>query len=309
MERGRPARMDADKMSALRQTAMPDAAPSLLHRILDPIRFPPEGGEIALAVLLGLAFAGAGLWLIWRVLRRIGFAGGALELDDAIFALPLVLLVWLLFSGVAHVLGVSHENQPLAFGLLQLAAAVGAIVTLALAPWQPRESKPDWLRFRARWLPRVGLAWVLAYPMLIGASLANAAVLVWLSVPVREQELIAALRGDDSPLWIAGWYLTAAVAAPLAEEFAFRVVLFGAVLRGLLFMGKAAPWIAGALSVSVFVLAHGVIAQPVLILPLTVLAIVLTLSYIYTKSMWPGVILHALHNGLVVTLQFFVMPA
>lgn len=287
---------------------MTEAAPSLFHRILDPIRFPPEGSEVLLAVLVGLAFAGFGLWLIWRLLRRISFAGGALELEDAIFALPVTLLCWFAFGLAVVLLGFSPKENPLEYGLLQLVAAGAAIVFLAWRPWQPRETWPDWLRFRVRWLPRVGLAWVLAYPMLIGAALANAAVLVWLSVPVREQDLIEALRGDDSALWIIGWYVTAAVAAPVTEEFLFRVVLFGAVLRGLLFMGRPAPWVVGAFSVSLFVLAHGVIAQPVLILPLTVLAIVLTLSYVYTKSMWPGVILHALHNGLVVTLQFFVMP-
>lgn len=279
------------------------------HRILNPIRYPPEGGEIALAVLIGLAVAGVGLWLIWRVLRRIGFAGGALELEDAIFALPVLLLCWFAFGLATLVLGYSATEQPLAFGLLQLVAAIAAIALLALRPWQPRETRADWIQFRFRWLPRVGLAWVLAYPMLIGAALANAAVLAWLGMPVREQPLIESLRGDDSALWIAGWYVMAAVAAPVAEEFIFRVVLFGAVLRGLLFAGRAARWIAGALSVSLFVFAHGVHVAPVLILPLTVLAVVLTLSYVYTKSMWPGVIIHALHNGLVVTLQFFVMPA
>jgi len=59
--------------------------------------------------------------------------------------------------------------------------------------------------------------------------------------------------------------------------------------------------------VGAFVAAHNVLEWTVGILPLTLLSLILTALYAHTRSIWPGVLYHALHNGFVVTMQFFVL--
>jgi membrane protease YdiL (CAAX protease family) len=105
----------------------------------------------------------------------------------------------------------------------------------------------------------------------------------------------------------------AVVAAPLMEELVFRVALFGGTRKLLEPLAKAqgwrhpGAWIALTVSVTCFVLAHGVWGWTVGILPLTLLSIILTMIYAHTRSIWPGVLYHAMHNALVVTMQFFVL--
>lgn len=120
--------------------------------------------------------------------------------------------------------------------------------------------------------------------------------------------MLKELTARRAPAAIAGAYLMAVVGVPLAEEFAFRVVLFGG-LRGLLAgEAKSGPglWAAFAVSIFLFVLVHGMWRENMLYLaaPLTLLSVFLTLIYAHTRSLWPGALLHALHNGLVLTLQF-----
>ena len=96
------------------------------------------------------------------------------------------------------------------------------------------------------------------------------------------------------------------------QEFAFRLVLFGG-LRGLI-AGREGKGTAGALAfvllLALFVFAHGVWRpeQFYLALPLTMLSILLTLVYQQTRSIWTCVMFHALHNSLVLTLQFTLTP-
>ena len=119
--------------------------------------------------------------------------------------------------------------------------------------------------------------------------------------------------GGNGPSGYPMLRLMAVVAAPLMEELVFRVTLFGGTRRLLDNLSQAqgwrhpAAWIAMAVSVAAFVLAHGVWGWTVGILPLTLLSVILTLLYAHTKSIWPGVLYHALHNAFVVTMQFYVL--
>src|SRR5690606_19339548 len=121
---------------------------------------------------------------------------------------------------------------PLEFGLVQALCAIACIFVLAINPWAgpdapAREAANDWLRLDLSRLPRVLLLWLLAYPLLQAAMLISVSALVLAGAPIEEQGVIQQLRSDDSARWIAGWYVLAVIAAPLAEEFIFRVVLFG----------------------------------------------------------------------------------
>ncbi len=288
--------------------------PTNLQRFIDPVRHPPEGaGETGMALVAGAAMLVAAAWAAYRVLRKFGKPDGVLTARDA---LPGALLAGglLVLPPVLAALWTGGDAAafPLEFGVVQALSAIACIFVLAINLWAgpdapARDAANDWLRLDLTRLPRVLLLWLLAYPLLQGAMLISVSLLAFAEVPIKEQGVIEQLRRDDSARWIAGWYVLAVVAAPLAEEFIFRVVLFGGVRRWLAAAGGWAPWVAGAVSIGVFVLAHEVWNYPVIGLPLTLLAVLLTLCYAHTRSIWPGVIIHALHNGLVVTLQFFVV--
>lgn len=276
------------------------------HTLLDPARHPPVASD-AWVLLLGLPVALVSVLLVWRIFRTLGPADGAVERKDVPLALALGFTVMLLPDILVAISGGVNQPKPLLAGGIQVITALGCIVLLATNPLrtdQPRKPQP-WLQLQPRHLALALPAWLFCYPLIIAAMAASAAILVLAGQPVREQGLLEMLRGDDSPHWVVGWYVVAAMGAPLREELAFRVVIFGC-LRSFV-PGKAGAWTAGAVSVILFVLAHEPWKYPVIALPLAGLAVVLTLAYTYSKSIWPPVLIHALHNALVVTLHFFVL--
>lgn len=75
--------------------------------------------------------------------------------------------------------------------------------------------------------------------------------------------------------------------APVAEETVFR----GFVLAWLL--GRTKPWVAAVVSAALFSTAHYAYGQPTIFLPIFCVGLVLAVMYTYTRSIWPGVIVHA----------------
>lgn len=99
------------------------------------------------------------------------------------------------------------------------------------------------------------------------------------------------------PFWIV--LLTGAAAPAIAEEFFFR----GFVLSA--FRTKLTPWRSVLYSAVLFGVFH-VIAGSVLSLeklaPTIILGLALGALAVKTRCLWPGVLLHLLHNGLVFSL-------
>ena len=102
------------------------------------------------------------------------------------------------------------------------------------------------------------------------------------------------------PFWMI--FVTSALVPALAEEFFFR----GYVLSA--FRNRIAPLRAVLYSALIFGLVH-VINGSVLSLerffPTTLLGLALGFVAIRTHSLWPGVLLHAVHNGLLFWLTRF----
>ncbi len=100
------------------------------------------------------------------------------------------------------------------------------------------------------------------------------------------------------PFWVV--LLTGAVAPAIAEEFFFR----GFVLSA--FRSKLSAFRSVLFSSLLFGLFH-VIAGSVLslekFLPTIILGVALGFVAIRTGSLWPGILLHALHNGLIFTMS------
>jgi membrane protease YdiL (CAAX protease family) len=287
-------------------------APSTLHRVLDPARYPPEPGEYGL--VFGLALPAVlvllgGIWLFVRDKRSS--LEPALDDREAMYGIPFGIGALIGGTLIASMLFQLHPtDNVLAFGIIKLVFAVLCVALLATLPWEDEPVSGKWFRCEKSWLWRTPLLWLLTFPLLIASALASVGLMGLLGLPITEQGAIVALREGDGAAHIAGWYVMAGLAAPLAEEFAFRLALFGGVMYGLATAGVGrvrAAWIAGVVSIALFVVVHGVWEWPVGILPLTTLSIVLTLSFAYSRSLWPPVALHALHNCTVLTLQFFVV--
>jgi len=100
------------------------------------------------------------------------------------------------------------------------------------------------------------------------------------------------------PFWIV--LLTAAVSPAIAEEFFFR----GFVLSA--FRSKLSDFRSVLFSSCLFGLFH-VIAGSVLsiekFLPTIILGLAIGFVAVRTGSLWPGILLHALHNGLVFSMS------
>ncbi|AIC93100.1 CPBP family intramembrane glutamic endopeptidase [Shouchella lehensis] len=88
-----------------------------------------------------------------------------------------------------------------------------------------------------------------------------------------------------------------AVATPIGEEFAFRGVLTSALLR-------YGPWVSIIISSLIFAVAHGINE----VLPIAFFT-GLAAAYLFyrTGSVWPGVIVHCVNNGLATLASFIVM--
>ena len=94
-----------------------------------------------------------------------------------------------------------------------------------------------------------------------------------------------------APLWQV--LLVICLAPAICEELAFR----GFILSGLRRMGH--KWGAIVLSALFFGLAHGILQQSI---GATVIGIVIGYVAVKTGSLLPGMVYHAVHNGLSVML-------
>ena len=284
---------------------------SLVKQALDPSQaeIPQESLWTVFGSMLG--FTLVGLFILWLVLRKLGKPGGEVRRSDLVLAFPVSVGVVLVY---VTAVGALWTSSPLMAGLVQSALALTCIFLVAFNPWRPSEqSAAEWIRVRLSHLAVTPLIWAFAVPVLICAMFAAVALAQLANLPITIQGPIEQLRSENSPIWIIGWYVSAGIAAPLLEEFVFRVVLFGGLMGLLKPLSKGegwrhpGTWIALVVSGALFVLAHGVWEWQVGIIPLSALTFVLSALYLHTRSIWPSILLHATHNSFVVTMQFFVL--
>lgn len=153
----------------------------------------------------------------------------------------------------------------------------------------PRFPEPDPAR-----AVRMGLGWgVVAW---IGASLVSAAVVVTLETLGLEVEPQAAEQalGLVEP-WIA--VLSIVILAPIAEEVFFRGVVFNALLR------ERGPRTAYLGSAALFAVIHLSIVS---LLPIFLLGLALAWVYDRTGSLLAPIVMHAVVNGISVTIALLV---
>jgi uncharacterized protein len=145
----------------------------------------------------------------------------------------------------------------------------------------------DWFKFnwKSNWLLWGIGGYLVATPIVIVVSILNEKI--WQGQGGSNPLLQIVLEGKDSTALLL-FFLTAAVAAPLFEEFLFRGFLLPSLTR------YVPVWVAICLSGLLFGVAHLSLSE---IIPLTTLGIILGIVYVRTKNLLAPMLLHSLWNS------------
>jgi uncharacterized protein len=146
---------------------------------------------------------------------------------------------------------------------------------------------PDWFKFnwKSNWILWGVGGYLIATPIVIVVSIINEKI--WQGQGGSNPLLQIVLEGKDSTALLL-FFLTAAVAAPLFEEFLFRGFLLPSLTR------YVPVWAAICLSGLLFGVAHLSLSE---IVPLTTLGIILGTVYVRTKNLLAPMLLHSLWNS------------
>lgn len=283
----------------------PMADVSLIQQLMDPVSAPPAPGALWPVLAGGTLFTLAGAWLIQRVIRGLGPPTGNLPLRMTAPALALAVAMFVCPVMVGRVFQ-ETQNFEMALGVAQVVVALVCVALLARLQAAGVDAPPvGWVRASPRVLGRTLVVWIFLTPTLTACILASVAAVMLAGGEVGQQPTMERLAEVSDMRGVASWYVLAGLAAPLAEEFIFRLVLFGLVAG---WFARSERWtdpgrlLALAVSGSLFIAAHG--WWVVGFVPLAFLAWVLTALFAHSRSIWPPVLLHALHNTLVLTIQF-----
>lgn len=159
------------------------------------------------------------------------------------------------------------------------------VLYLSIKSYFPLPS--DWFKFnwKSNWLLWGIGGYLVATPIVIVVSVVNEKI--WQGQGGSNPLLQIVLEGKDS-LALLLFFLTAAVAAPLFEEFLFRGFLLPSLTR------YVPVWAAIGISGLLFGVAHLSLSE---IIPLTTLGIILGTVYVRTKNLLAPMLLHSLWNS------------
>ena len=156
------------------------------------------------------------------------------------------------------------------------------------------------LRWRSTWWKVVYAPAVVFVMWGFMASLEFAGYNAWLGQFIEGdgvQESVKLLQESTEPLVLVLMALVVCVGAPLAEEVVFRGYVYTAVKR------MAGLPVAVILSGLLFGAVH---VNLMALLPLTLLGIILALSYEYTGSLWAPIAIHFCFNAATVAIQILL---
>jgi uncharacterized protein len=174
-----------------------------------------------------------------------------------------------------------------------LIMAIGSIAVLYLSikPYLPLAQTWFFVKIKSPWfLWGIG-GYLVAIPLVIIVSLINQQI--WQGQGGSNPILSLALENNDM-VTLGIFFVTAAIAAPLFEEFLFRGFLLASLTKYL------SNWGAIAVSALIFALAHLNASE---ILPLATLGMVLGFVYTKSKNLLAPMFLHCLWNsGTLISL-------
>jgi uncharacterized protein len=174
--------------------------------------------------------------------------------------------------------------------------ALGAVSVLYLAIKPSLPLPEGWFHFRlgGKWILWGFGGYCVALPIVILVSLINQQI--WQGQGGSNPLLELALEGQDS-ITLGIFFTTAAIAAPLFEEFLFRGFLLPSFTRYIPVWGSI------LLSALIFAIAHLSLSE---ILPLFSLGIVLGVVYTRSRNLLAPMLLHSIWNGSTL-LTLFVL--
>jgi uncharacterized protein len=208
------------------------------------------------------------------------------------------LFIPLAFSTLSSVLPIPRPSgnirlQALYVLISYLLVAAGSLGVLYLSIERFRPLPTGWFRFRlgGKWFLWGFGGYCVALPIVLIVSLINQQI--WKGQGGSNPLLQLALEGQDS-VALGIFFVTAAIAAPLFEEFLFRGFLLPSLTR------YVPVWGSILLSAFLFAAAHLSLSE---ILPLFSLGIVLGVVYTRSQNLLAPMLLHSLWNsGTLLTL-------
>jgi uncharacterized protein len=165
-----------------------------------------------------------------------------------------------------------------------LAIAMIAFLRLSIASYQPIAA--EWFSFRGENWVQWGIGgYLVATPIVLLVSVVNDKI--WQGKGGSNPLLSLLLENNDSWAFFI-FMITAAIAAPLFEEYLFRGFLFPSLTR------YFSVWQSIGLSGLIFAVAHLSVSE---VLPLAVLGSILAYIYYRTGNLLASMLVHSLWNG------------
>ncbi|MCB9781092.1 MAG: CPBP family intramembrane metalloprotease [Alphaproteobacteria bacterium] len=236
-------------------------------------------------------------WILRALLRWRNGRAPVWGVVDGIIALCI------LFWGSGEALGVLslfqeaplHVDEPLPLWLAVTGTAIGGVLAAGWALLRAHHGEA-FERLGLRWPVRPS-AWALAIvgvPAFVLLSWGIVVALDWWGVPTEPQWMMTQVQSDPTA---PGALLSVAfgvLAAPLIEEILFRGFLLTPLVR---YTGRG---IAVTLTAALFAAMH--LSDPTSVLPLFVLGQALGWLRVYSRSLGPSVLMHALNNAVAFVL-------
>ncbi|AFZ13063.1 Abortive infection protein [Crinalium epipsammum PCC 9333] len=198
-------------------------------------------------------------------------------------------LVFGLFFGLSKINPASFDSRAKAFYVLlsYLLMSAGGVTVLYLSIKKFLPLPKDWFRFdwRGGWILWGFGGYFVALPLVILVSLVNQKL--WQGQGGSNPILPIALENRDG-IALTIFFTTAAIAAPLFEEFLFRGFLLPSLTR------YFPAWGAIILSSFLFAIAHLSLSE---VLPLMTLGIILGVVYTRSRNLLSSILLHSLWNS------------
>jgi membrane protease YdiL (CAAX protease family) len=169
------------------------------------------------------------------------------------------------------ILWINYKKEKLSFGL--------SIENLKYVIWTP-------------------LIYLITIILLLFVGLLNQYLLTnFFDIEIKPQDILEKFKELENSFEISIFVIGSAVIAPIYEELLFRGIIFPTLIQ------KTNFTIALVLSSLIFAVLHFHLSA---LLPLFVLSIILSITYLYTSTIWASISLHALFNLISIIAVKFI---
>ena len=145
------------------------------------------------------------------------------------------------------------------------------------------------------WTPLIYLITII---LLLFVGLLNQYLLTnFFDIEIKPQDILEKFKELENSFEISIFVIGSAVVAPIYEELLFRGIIFPKLIQ------KTNFTIALLLSSLIFAVLHFHLSA---LLPLFVLSIILSITYLYTSTIWASISLHALFNLISIIAVKFI---